>query len=94
MNTWYAVENVDVEHKIGMVVILQVTVLAAVAAASERNVMENRFSFWDRNLLKPEYFQLAIRNVECDLVLLNPRSKCVKIEDKERKLHLPIEIMQ
>ena len=24
VNTWYAVENVDVEHKIGMVVILQV----------------------------------------------------------------------
>ena len=46
MNTWYAVENVDVEHKIGMVVILQVNVrAAAVAAASERNVMENRFSF-------------------------------------------------
>ena len=45
MNTWYAVENVDVEHKIGMVVILQVNVRAAVAAASERNVMENRFSF-------------------------------------------------
>lgn len=25
VNTWYAVENVDVEHKMGMVVILQQT---------------------------------------------------------------------